>query len=274
MVKNTIRQLIILLFLFFSGCNNNNSARSDLEQARSLYEAAQYGSARQQLAELKERYPKAYDIQKEAIRLMREIEWKEQERNLVFCDSMLLVRQMEADSMKQYFVFEKTGYDLTGRYTDKSWNPPVETASTCIKTSITEPDEIVLTAVCKGSYPIQYNQLKASVPSGEYAETQAVPFDGGANYSFRDGSGINYQIVTFQKGRDNGVISFIYTYINEKITVEYTGGGGKSSHIPFAKEKEALVRTVDLAVIFKDIERLKKEKDKAGKRIQYLQSKI
>jgi hypothetical protein len=204
---------------------------------------------------------------------MREIEVLEQERNLVFCDSMLLVRQAEADSMTQYFVFEKTEYDASGRYVDKSWNPAISSGSNFIKTSVNEGNEIALTAVYKGA-AIQYDRLKVSGPSGEYAETLAIPVDGGANYSFKDGAGITYQIVTFQKGRDNGVISFIYRYAQEKITMEYAGGKKVSPRIISDKEKLALVRTVDLTAIWKDIDQLKKEKDKAGKRIEYLKSKL
>jgi hypothetical protein len=255
MLMDKIKPIVIVFLLLCAGCSDNNQARSSLEQARNLYENAQYGSAKQALDALKTQHPKAYDVQKEAIRLMREIEWKEQERNLAFCDSLLLVRQAEADSMKQSFV-------------------SVESASDIIKTSVNEANEIVLTSLYKGSSPIRYNQLRVSVPSGEYAETQVIPFDGGANYSFQDVFGTTYQTVTFQKGRDNGVVSFIYTYARAKITMEYTGGKKTSPRILSAKEKEALVRTVDYAAVLQEIDRLTKEKDKAGKRIHYLQSKL
>jgi hypothetical protein len=273
MVTDKIKRLLLLGFLFLAGCNTNDPARLQLEQARDLYENAQYGSAKQTLDELKAQYPKVFEVQKEAIHLMREIEVKEQERNLIFCDSMLLVRQAEADSMKQYFIFEKTEYDASGRYVDKSWNPAAGSGANFIKTSVNERNEIALTAVYKGA-AIQYDRLKVSIPAGEYAETQAIPFDGGTNYSFKDGTGITCQIVTFQKSRDKRVISFIYNYALEKITMEYAGGKKVVSRIISGKEKQALVKTVDFTAILKDIDRLKKEKDKAGKRIEYLKSKL
>ncbi|GHT88436.1 hypothetical protein FACS189474_3680 [Bacteroidia bacterium] len=273
MLTDKIKRLLLVGFLFLAGCHTNEPARLQLEQARNLYENAQYGSAKQTLDELKTNFPKAYEVQKEAIHLMREIEVKEQERNLIFCDSMLLVRQAEVDSMKSYFVFEKTEYDANGRYVDKSWNPAISSGDNFIKTSVNELNEIALTAVYKGA-AIQYDHLKVFIPSGEYAETQAIPFDGGANYSFKDGAGITYQIVTFQKGRDNGVIPFIYNYSQEKITMEYAGGKKVSPRIISGNEKLSLVRTVDFTAILKDIDQLKQEKDKAGKRIEYLQSKL
>ena len=274
MPKQKIYLLIIAGFLLFTGCSNHDTARKQLAQVRDLYENAQYGSAKQILDELKTQYPKDYNLQKDVLHLMREIELKEQQRNLVFCDSLLSIRQAEADSMKVHFVFEKTEYDSEGRYTDKSWNPAIESGFIGIKTNVTESNDLVLTAIYRSGESIRYNRLKVSISSGEYAETQAIPFDGGANYSFKDGEGNNYQIVTFQKGRDNGVIAFIYRYATEKITMEYAGGKPHPTRILSQKEKDALVRITDFAATLKEVEQSKKEKEKAGERIQYLQSKL
>jgi hypothetical protein len=244
-----------------------------LKQAQALYEEAQYGSAKQILDELKVRYPKELEAQKKALFLMRKIEWKEQERNRSFCDSMIAVRQVEADSMKHFFIFEKTAYDDNGKYIEKSWNPSAETQSNYIKTNVTESGEIALISVYSGFSALQYDQLKVSVSSGEYAETQVIPFDGGANYSFQDGNGRLYQIVTYQKGRDNGVIRFIYNHSSEKLMVSYLGKK-KYSYTITSPMVKALVNSVDFSIVLSDIRRLQEEREKAEKRIEYLQSKF
>ncbi|MDR2683578.1 MAG: hypothetical protein LBB64_06900 [Dysgonamonadaceae bacterium] len=259
--------------LVFAGCSGNDTARKQLEQARRLYENAQYGSAKQSIDELKAQYPKDFDLQKQLLQLMRAIEQKEQERNLAFCDSLLPVRQAEADAMKPLFVFEKTAYDSEGRYIAASWNPGVESGFSGIKTGVTESNDLVLTAVYRSAAPVRFNRVKVSVPSGEYAETLSIPFDGGANYAFKDGNGAHYQIVTFQKGRDNGVIAFIYAYAKEKITMEYAGGKNVPARLLSQKEKDALVRATDFAVLLREIAQLKEQKEKAEKRIEYLRTK-
>jgi len=274
MLMQKIYLLLFVVFLLFTGCKNNDAAQKQLEQARSFYENTQYGLAKQTLDELKTQHPKDYDLQKEVLRLMREIEEKEQQRNLAFCDSLLPFRQAEVDAMMPYFVFEKTEYDSEGRYTDKSWNPTIESGFNGIKTNVTESNDLVLTAIYQSATSIRYDRLKVSIPSGEYAETKAIPFDGGANYSFKDGGGNSYQIVTFQKGRDNGVVAFIYAYSKEKITMEYAGGNKQPTRILSQKEKDALDRTVNFATALRELEQLKKEKEKAEKRIQYLQTKL
>jgi hypothetical protein len=270
----TFYPLLLAACFFVAGCKNNDAARKQLEQARQLYENAQYGSARQCLDELKTQYSNDYGLQKDLLHLMREIELKEQQRNLAYCDSLLPIRQAEADAMKPFFVFEKTEYDSEGRYMDTSWNPSLESGFTGIKTSVTEANDLVLTAVYRSVSPIRYDRLKVSVPSGEYAETQAIPFDGGANYSFKDSSGTTYETVTFQKERDNGVVAFIYAYAKEQIRMEYAGGKKVPTRLLSSQEKNALVRTVHFAALLKEIEQLKSQQEKAGKRIQYLRAKL
>jgi len=264
-----------LLFCFISGCGNDEKvARLQLEQARSLYESEQYGSAKQTLDELKTQYPKQFEVQKEALHLMREIELKEQNRNWAYCDSLLQVREQEVDSMKKYFDFTlEPQYDVMGRYINKSHNPPVSSATRYLKINVNELGEMALSSVYSGSSAIKHNQIKVSRSSGEYAETEIIPNDGGANYSFRDGAGNTYETVTYQKGRDNGVIAFIYNYANERLNVEYLGGK-TLSFVLSSNEKKALVQTSDFSMILIDIVRLKEEKEKAEKRIEYLQEKL
>jgi hypothetical protein len=272
MQKNRI--LLWAILLLFAGCTPNDAARKQLEQARHAYENAQYGAAGQRLAELKAQYPNDFVLQKDILHLTREIDLQEQQRNWAFCDSLLPIRQAEADAMKPLFVFEKTEYDSEGRYRYQSWNPVIESGFVGIKTSVTEANDLVLTAIYRSATPIRYNRIKVSIPSGEYAETQAIPFDSGANYAFQDGDGMHYEIVTFQKGRDNGVIAFLYAYTKEKITMEYAGGKKIPTRVLSQKEKDALVGTVDWATLLQEIEQLEEQKAKAEQRIQYLQTKL
>lgn len=274
MQKYKLHLWLLATSLLFAACGRDHTARKQLEElTRNSHENIQYDSIKQSLDQLKAQYPKDYDLQKDILRLMREIEQKEQVRNLAFCDSLLPVRQAEADAMKSFFVFEKTEYDSQGRYIDKSWNPSLESGFSGIKTSVTEDNDLVLTAVYRSAAPIRYNRVKVATPSGEYAQTQSIPFDGGAYYSFNDGNGTNYEIATFQKGRDNGVIRFIYMYAKEKIAMEYAGQKKSQTHVLSQKEKDALVRTTDFAILLREIAQLQKQKGKAENRIRYLQSK-
>ena len=265
----------LCFFLFLTACSNNEkAARAQLTQAQNLYEQTQYGSAKQVLDNLKSQYPQELTVRKEALLLMREIETKEQERNLIYCDSLLPILHAEADSMKQYFSFIKNSeYDSEEKYVDKTQSSSISPGEKYIRISVNELGEMALTGVYSGTVSLKHNQLRITNSDGKYQETEAIPFDGGTNYSFKDDTGTIYELVTYQKGRDNGVISFIYNSANQKLTMEYIGEKKQLSVILSDKEKKALVQTVDLAVILQNLDRLKKEKEKAEKRIEYLRSK-
>ena len=264
--------LIFLLLFFLFSCNQDKEkALSYINKAQNLYENAEYGSAKQVLDELKTTYPKEVSVQKEALNLMRKIEVGEQTRNLAFCDSMIIVLQTEINSLKSSFLFEKSEYDTFGRYIDKNYNPQPGYASKYLKIQVNESGDLVLTSVYQGT-PIKHNQIKVSIPSGEFAETETIPFDGGNNYSFTD-LGVTYELVTFQKGRDNGVAQFIYNFADKKITLEYLGEKKTSSYVLSEKEKKTLINSVNFAVALKELSQFQIEKEKSEKRLEYLRGK-
>lgn len=254
--------------------NEKSTALSQLEQAQNLYENAQFGFARQMLDELKKQYPKELNIQIKVLRLMREIELSEQKRNILYSDSMLIILQAKINSMKPYFTFIKDSqYDNTGRYINKKYISAIDNNGSHIKIDINEWGDMALISVYSGRSSIKHNRLKVITSSGEYAETESIPFDGCANYSFQN-NGIMHETVTYQKGKDNGVIRFIYHYSNEKLTMEYCGEK-KTISIPIGnKAKTAMVETVDFALLLTEINQFKKEKKKAEKRIEYLQTQL
>lgn len=263
--------LITLIFLF--ACNNpGKEAQFYLEKAQKLYENAEYNSAKQVLDEIKTKFPKEVNRLKESLYLMRQIELKEQERNLIFCDSMLVSCKINADSLRTYFVYEKDpAYDVRGKYLEKQ---AADFSSLKIQTGVYEDGEIYLKSLYSGTSAIRHNHLKVSIPSGEYARTEIIPFDGGSNYSFKDdNTGLIHETVTYQKGKENEVIQFIYNHSREKLTVAYLGGK-TSSFLLSRKEIDALVKCVDFSLALTDIQKLQREKTKAEERIEYLQKKL
>ena len=50
---------------------------------------------------------KEFKVIREGLTLMRQVEQKEAERNLAFCDSLIPVKQQELEGLKKGFNFEK-----------------------------------------------------------------------------------------------------------------------------------------------------------------------
>jgi len=266
--------ICLFLFLFLFACNSNKKrAEAYLSDAQKLYEQGEYTSSKNHIDSIKLLFPKEFEIQRQGLQLRRQVEIKEQERNLSFCDSMLTVRIAQAETMKAGFLFEKdTTYDDLGKYVDKNQRVEAKVQTSYIRTNVNESGEILFSSVYYGSRPIHHSRLKVSKANGEFAETEIIPYDGGMNYSFVD-DGMTTEVVSYSKGKDNGVIQFIYNNKDVALKAEYLGTVNFAFTVS-ADDKNVLAKTFDFAVVLSDVDKLKKEKEKSSQRLKYLESKL
>ena len=265
--------LFLAAVLVFSCNDQNKRARAYLERAQIYFENKEYASAKSTLDSIKIVYPKALEVQKESLRLFRQVELEEQERNLIYCDSMLVVRLGEVEKMKPDFLFEKDPeYDEVGKYMDKQQKIENNLRKSYLRIWTNELGDLFMASVYYGSGALKHDRLKVSRPDGEFSETKAVPYDGGLNYRFAD-FGMTTEVVTYSRDSERGTILFIYDNKDQSLKAEYSGE--RKYVLPISKaDKNALVKTVDFSAVLSDIESLKKEKEKAEKRIEYLKTKL
>ncbi len=265
---------IFIPVLFFIACNNDKKlAQENLERARFLCENNQFEAAKRSIDSLKINFPKEVSTLKEGLQIMRQVELKELERNINYCDSMLIVKTAQADSMRPLFVFEKDPkYDDIGKYIDKQQVLERNLGRSYIRSGVNELGEMYLASVYHGGGRIKHNQLKVSAPDQTYAETAAIPEDGGLNFSFQD-LGMTTEVVTYQNEKDNGVILFIYNNAKERLKADLSGGKSYSFIISDG-DKKSLIKTHDFAVVLSDIQQLGKENEKSKARIEYLRTKL
>lgn len=254
-------------YLFFTGilllsfaCNKEGiDARAYLENAKNFYENADYDSAQKMLDSLKILYPNDFEVRKEGLQLGRLVKRGQQARNRVLCDSLLQIRLAQRDSMKSKFLLEKNPeYDEIGKYYAKSQKLENNLRRSYIRSSVNESGMMELASIYCGAQPIRHTGMKVSNSKGEYAETEAIPYGGGLNYSFTD-LNMTTETVTYVNGKDNGVIQFIYNNMNAPLKAEYTGGNKKYSITVSQADKDALADIRDFSVVLSDIDRLNKE---------------
>ena len=218
---------ITLATLALAGCNNDEkNAQARLDNARSMYEQNEFFAAKNEIDSIRILYPKEFKVIREGLTLMRQVEQKEAERNLAFCDSLIPVKQQEMYLASVYF----------------------------------------------GGKPINHTGIKLSIQDGLFAETPAIPYDGGLNYHFKD-LGNTTEVVTYQGEKCEDAVKFIFANKEKRIKVEYTGGKPYILYIADA-DKKAIASTYELAVVLSDIEKLTKEKEKATKKLAYLEKKL
>lgn len=265
---------IALAAITLAACNQTEKeAQARLNNARSMYERNEFFAAKSEIDSLRALYPKEYKVLKEGLALMRQVELKEAERTIAFCDSLLPIKIEEAEALKKGFNFEKDSvYEEIGNYIWKQQTIERNVQRCYIRSGVNEKGEIYLASVFYGGAPINHTGLKVSTPDGQFAETASIAYDGGVNYRFKD-LGKTTEVVTYKGEKGLDAAKFISTNVKERIKAEYTGGKPYTIYIADG-DKKAIAATFDLATVLSDLENLIKEKDKSTNRIAYLKNKL
>lgn len=265
---------IALAAITLAACNQTEKeAQARLNNARSMYERNEFFAAKSEIDSLRALYPKEYKVLKEGLALMRQVELKEAERTIAFCDSLLPIKIEEAEALKKGFNFEKDSvYEEIGNYIWKQQTIERNVQRCYIRSGVNEKGEIYLASVFYGGAPINHTGIKVSTPDGQFAETASIAYDGGVNYRFKD-LGKTTEVVTYKGEKGLDAAKFISTNTKERIKAEYTGGKPYTIYIADG-DKKAIAATFDLATVLSDLENLIKEKDKSTNRIAYLKNKL
>ena len=265
---------IALAAITLAACNQTEKeAQARLNNARSMYERNEFFAAKSEIDSLRALYPKEYKVLKEGLALMRQVELKEAERTIAFCDSLLPIKIEEAEALKKGFNFEKDSvYEEIGSYIWKQQTIERNVQRCYIRSGVNEKGEIYLASVFYGGAPINHTGIKVSTPDGQFAETATIAYDGGVNYRFKD-LGKTTEVVTYKGEKGLDAAKFIATNVKERIKAEYTGGKPYTIYIADG-DKKAIAATFDLATVLSDLENLIKEKDKSTNRIAYLKNKL
>ena len=265
---------IALAAVTLTGCSNDKKkAQARLDSARNMYERNELFAAKSEIDSIRILYPKEFKVIREGLTLMRQVEQKEAERNLAFCDSLIPIRQQELEGLKKGFNLEKdSAYNEIGNYVSKQQTIERNIQRCYIRSGVNEKGEMYLASVYFGANPLNHTGIKLSTKDGLFAETPAIPYDGGLNYRFKD-LGNTTEVVTYQGEKCEDAVKFIFANQKERIKVEYTGGKPYVLYIADA-DKKAIASTYELATVLSDIEKLTKEKEKAIKKLAYLEKKL
>lgn len=264
----------IVLAATLCACNGaEKEAKAHLEQARAYLEQNEFFAARTEIDTLRAHYPKEAGVLREALTLMREVDIKEAERNIAYCDSLMPIRLHESDSLKAGFTFEiDTLYEEIGHYIWRQQTIEKNVQRSYVRCGVNENGEMYLASVYFGGKGIDHTGIKISTPDGLFAETAAIPYDGGLNYHFKD-MGNTTEVVTYKEEKGLDAIKFIYDNADKRLKVTYQGGKPYTIYMSDA-DKKALVATYNLGSALSDIYQMTREKKKALKRIAYMNNKI
>lgn len=249
--------------------NTKKKAALKLAEARAAFEVGNYNEAKMQIDSIKILYPKAFDIRRQGIYLMQEVELKEQQKTLEYLDSMLAVKQQEFEAVKGKFVLEKdTAYQRIGHYLVPAQVIERNLHRSFLRFQTDETGLVSLTSIYCGSYNIHHTAVKVIAPDGNFAET-SVSRD---SYETTD-LGEHIEKADYKLGEDGGVIAFVAANKDKNLRVDYTGERSYTTHM-LPADRQAASDIYELGKTLSSITEIKKNIEEANQKIQFIQKKM
>ena len=267
-----MKKLIIfacLSCMLFSCEDVEKKAGEKLRAARIAFEQGNYNEAKILIDSIKILYPKAFETRRAGIGLMQEVELQEQEKSLVYLDSMLQTKQKEFDAIKNKFTFEKDAeYQKIGNYLHPSQVIEKNLHRSFLRFQVNEKGEMSMTSIYCGPRNIHHIAVKVIAPDGSFAETPASK----DSYETTD-LGEKIEKADFKLGEDGNVMAFINLNKDKNIKVNYLGEHPYSTTMTPA-DRQALASVYELAQLLSSITEINKNIEEANLKIEFVKKKM
>lgn len=266
-----LNKLIALpLFMTLSSCNSDEKKAEELfQRAESSFATGDYSLAKLQIDSIRTLYPKAFEVRKAGIKLMQQVDLQEQQKTLVYLDSVMAVKQASLDSIRGNFVLEKdTAYQEVGNYFYPTQTVEKNIGRSFLRGQVNERGEMSITSIYCAGGKLHHRAVKVSVDD-LFAETPISP----DCYETTD-LGKAIEKADYKLGADGGVIAFIKANQDKKrIRLEFIGDRNyKTTMQP--NDIKAIAELSRLAQILSSIEAIKKEQNEANLKIRFVNRKI
>ena len=167
--------LVALFALLLAGCDDGGEkkAQENLRKAEAALEKENFNEAKLQIDSIRILYPKAFEARKQGVKLMQQVDLKEQRKSLIYLDSMMVVKQAQLDSVKGNFVLEKdTAYQEVGNYFYPTQTVEKNIGRSFLRGQVNEQGEMSLTSIYCAGGTLHHTAVKVSV-GDTFAETPA-----------------------------------------------------------------------------------------------------
>ena len=240
-----------------------------MEEARAAFQKGDYSATKLLVDSIKILYPKAYEVRREGLKLIQQAELKEQERSMVYLDSMLLVKQKEFETIKPRFTFEKEAeYQAIGNYLWPTQVVEKNLHRSYLRFQVNEKGVLVMTSIYCGKNNIHHNAVKVIAADKSFAETPP------SRDSYETTNlGEKIEMADYKQGEDGSVMDFIYLNKDQTLRVEYKGERSYAFALS-AADRKALVETYELSKTLSSIEQIKKEIEEAKLKIEFVTRKM
>lgn len=264
--------LAIILTACGSKLTDEEKAALHIAEARRLIAMNQLNNARMELDSVHVLYPRQVPMRRVAKYIEDSIDYMESKRMLAYCDSMLVLKQAEAETLKKHFRLDRDErYQDVGIYVYHLLRTESNAERCYLQATVSEKAEITLKSTYCGAGAIKYTRVELT--SGEETvRSEEVPLDHVANHTFSENN-LTWQILSLKDEAALSLLNFISMHQQDRIKVTLPGEKNYVYYL-LDSEKNALCETYHFAVVMRDIERLKKEIRKANYTIEKFQATV
>ena len=261
---------VLLALTVLSGCGDGGEkeAQKRLQKAEIALQQDNFSEAKLQIDSIKVLYPKAFEARKQGIRLMQQVDLKEQQKTLVYLDSMMQVKQLQFDSIKRNFVLEKdTAYQEVGNWFYPTQIVEKNIGRSFLRAQVNELGEMSLTSIYCAGGKLNHTSVKVSV-GDTFAETPMAK----DSYVTTD-LGRTIEKADYKVGEDGGVAGFIVANQDKNIQLQFVGD--KTYRTTLQKnDRKAIVELMELSRILSGMEEIRKQQKEANLKIQFVTRKM
>lgn len=257
---------ISLVILMSCGISREEMAKERLDEAIRLSNEGNYNLAKLKLDSLIVLFTDQPDLTEQASKILAGILLQEQQRNLLFIDSVTYSKEKELKSMMKNFI-ESDEYGSEKILIHKRQKPENSYNRTFIRAHADLKGNFFISSRYYGSKWINHHQIKVYYHE-KSATTESVKEDGLNNRRFEDGES-KWEIVNYKDGADNGVIDFIASNWKDPLRVQFIGKGYEYI-IMELYDREAIRDGYEISFVLKEINKLKLEREKTKKEIEIL----
>ena len=261
---------VLFAWAMLTGCSDGDEKRAQihLEKAETALLNEKFSEAKLQIDSIRILYPKAFETRKKGIKLMLQVDLKEQRKALAYLDSMMLIKQNQLDSIRANFVLEKdTVYQEMGNYFYPTQVVEKNLGRSFLRGQVNERGEMSLTSIYCAGGKLNHASVRVSV-GDTFAETPASK----DSYITTD-LGRTIEKADYKLGEDGGVIGFIYENRDKNIQLQFIGDKTYRMAMP-RDDRNAISNLVDLARVLSGMEEIRKQQKEANLKIQFVTRKI
>lgn len=268
-MKNTgLSALLALAVLAGCGDGGEKQAQLHLQKAEMALQQEKFSEAKLQIDSIKILYPKAFETRKQGIKLMQQVDLKEQRKTLAYLDSVMQIRQLQLDSIKGNFVLEKdTAYQEIGNYFYPTQTVEKNLGRSFLRGQVSELGEMSLTSIYCAGGKLHHTAVKVSV-GDMFAETPMSK----DSYESVD-LGKTLEKADYKLGEDGGVIGFIVANQDKNIQLQFIGDKTYRTAM-HPNDRKAIVALTDLARILSSMKEIREQQKEANLKIQFVTRKV